>query len=211
MTGPAVLLELKWTVPPEAEADFDAWYDQEHLGDLLAVPGVLEGRRLRRAGGIGPDRGGENHLTHYWMGEASLAEPAYLRLGQEPSEWTRRVAFTLPLERHVHQAATPGSPPAARGAPSPSLLIASERTAPGAEPVVWPAVAHLLAGLPQVEVRRDDPRGDAPSTRTSHLVEAGDAGEDLLAQLAATLGDRPGLPPAWAIELYHQRYARTPA
>lgn len=209
MSGLAALLELKWTVPATAEDDFDAWYDQEHLDDLLAVPGVLEGRRFYRAGDIGPLAGTENHLTHYWLrDDAALAEPSYLRLGQEPSAWTRRVAFDLPLERHIHHATTPGAGFGSRGAPSSSLLVVGEQLTSGAaDPRLWAAVRDVIDDRPQVEVRRDD--GEA--TRISHLVEAGDTGEALLAQLALALDGHTDRPNPWTVELYHQRYARHPA
>jgi hypothetical protein len=34
-------------VAPEAEDDFNAWYDQEHLAALAGVPGTLAPRRYR--------------------------------------------------------------------------------------------------------------------------------------------------------------------
>jgi len=210
VTEPAVLLELKWTVPATAEADFDAWYDQEHLDDLLAVPGVVEARRFYRDAGIGPLAGSENHLTHYWMrDDAALIHPAYLRLGQEPSEWTQRVAFNLPLERHVHHATTSGAGVRARGAPSSSLLVLSEQLAPGAvDPAVWLAAQEVIGDRPWVEVRWEDADN---GTRISHLVEAGEAGGAILTQLSVTIGDDPALPNPWAVELYRQRYAKHPA
>ena len=36
-------------VAPEAEDDFNAWYDEEHLPALIAVPGTLSARRYRSA------------------------------------------------------------------------------------------------------------------------------------------------------------------
>ncbi len=50
--APALLLNAM-NVAPEAEDDFNAWYDEEHLVALAGVPGVLAGRRYRstEAGG----------------------------------------------------------------------------------------------------------------------------------------------------------------
>lgn len=47
------LLVNAMNVAPEAEADFNAWYDQEHVPALAAVPGTLAARRYRstEAGG----------------------------------------------------------------------------------------------------------------------------------------------------------------
>src|SRR5262249_25962270 len=41
------LLLNAMNVTPEAEDDFNAWYDQEHLAALAAVPGTLAARRYR--------------------------------------------------------------------------------------------------------------------------------------------------------------------
>jgi hypothetical protein len=49
-TAPAAangLLVVGLNVAPEAEAEFNEWYDQEHLPNLAAVPGVLCARRFR--------------------------------------------------------------------------------------------------------------------------------------------------------------------
>jgi hypothetical protein len=45
--GAGGLLLNAMNVTPEAEDDFNAWYDEEHLPGLLAVPGTLSARRYR--------------------------------------------------------------------------------------------------------------------------------------------------------------------
>jgi hypothetical protein len=45
--GAGGLLLNAMNVTPEAEADFNAWYDEEHLPALTAVPGTLSARRYR--------------------------------------------------------------------------------------------------------------------------------------------------------------------
>ena len=47
------LLLNAMNVTPEAEADFNAWYDQEHIPALLAVPGTLAARRFKAEGTTG--------------------------------------------------------------------------------------------------------------------------------------------------------------
>jgi hypothetical protein len=49
-----VLLAVWWEPRPGAEADLDAWYAEEHIPRLLAVPGWLRITRYERAGGTGP-------------------------------------------------------------------------------------------------------------------------------------------------------------
>jgi hypothetical protein len=50
-TGVAGLLLFALNVAPEAEDDFNAWYDEEHIPALAAVPGVMAARRYRSEGG----------------------------------------------------------------------------------------------------------------------------------------------------------------
>jgi hypothetical protein len=45
--GAGALLVASMTPTPDAEAEFTEWYDNEHLPNLCAVPGVLSGRRFR--------------------------------------------------------------------------------------------------------------------------------------------------------------------
>jgi hypothetical protein len=44
------LLIVTAEVDPSVEADWNRWYDQVHLPDALACPGVLRGRRYVSAG-----------------------------------------------------------------------------------------------------------------------------------------------------------------
>jgi len=46
-TGAAALLVIAMNVGPEIEAEFNAWYNEEHLPALATVPGVLQARRYR--------------------------------------------------------------------------------------------------------------------------------------------------------------------
>ena len=56
------LLFVAYNVKPEAEADFNAWSDQEHLPALAKVPGVLCVRRFRATEGA-PKYVVVSHLT----------------------------------------------------------------------------------------------------------------------------------------------------
>jgi hypothetical protein len=47
----AVHYTVETDVAPEHERDFNAWYDQEHLPGLAAVPGTVQAARHRRAAG----------------------------------------------------------------------------------------------------------------------------------------------------------------
>jgi hypothetical protein len=48
--GAAAMLLISMNVAPEHEAEFNDWYNQEHLDALAGVPGVLRARRYRGAG-----------------------------------------------------------------------------------------------------------------------------------------------------------------
>ena len=57
-TLPNCLLIVTAEVDAEVEADWSRWYDEVHLPDALACPGVLSGRRYRSVGEISEsDRG----------------------------------------------------------------------------------------------------------------------------------------------------------
>jgi hypothetical protein len=48
--GAAAILLISMNVAPEHEAEFNDWYNEEHLDALAGVPGVLRARRYRGAG-----------------------------------------------------------------------------------------------------------------------------------------------------------------
>jgi hypothetical protein len=54
--GAGALLVNAMNVAPEAEHDFNAWYDQEHVPALAAVPGTLAARRY-----VSAEAGGGTH------------------------------------------------------------------------------------------------------------------------------------------------------
>lgn len=69
--GAGGLLLNAMNVTPEAEADFNAWYDEEHLPALAAVPGTLDARRYRSAKDI--------EGTHRYVATYHLESPNVTR------------------------------------------------------------------------------------------------------------------------------------
>jgi hypothetical protein len=69
--GAGGMLLNAMNVAPEAEDDFNAWYDQEHLPALAAVPGTLAARRYRSAQATGG--------THRYVAVYHLASPDVAR------------------------------------------------------------------------------------------------------------------------------------
>ncbi len=73
-------------VPPELEADFNEWYNREHLDERINIPGF---RRARRYEGI------DAEIKYFTIYEAlasdNIASPAYLDVLKEQTEWSRRI------------------------------------------------------------------------------------------------------------------------
>jgi len=84
-------LRMVWCdVPADMEEEFNRWYNEEHLADLLAVPGVLNAARYEAV------KGGPKHLACYELENAAVfdSEPC-LEVRRNPSEWSRRVSPTV--------------------------------------------------------------------------------------------------------------------
>jgi hypothetical protein len=98
------LLQLRWSVPQPKVADFEAWYDEEHLADMVAVPGILGGRRFARQATDFSSPTDFGFVTLYELADLEpMKRPEFQRLVDEPSPWTRRVAFDLGLARTVYR------------------------------------------------------------------------------------------------------------
>jgi hypothetical protein len=50
-----VIFVVSMSVPADAEDDMNAWYTEEHIPMLLAVPGWRRARRYRQTSGTGPE------------------------------------------------------------------------------------------------------------------------------------------------------------
>ena len=79
-------LLMVWAdVPADKEAEFNRWYNEEHLAERLAVPGFLAGARYEAV------KGGPKHLAVYELeSPAVLVSAAYKRVQQNPTPWTKR-------------------------------------------------------------------------------------------------------------------------
>ena len=98
----SAISQLRWQVEPDAEGEFNRWYDEEHLADLLAQPGVLSGRRFVRAQTAFSAPSNLNYITIYQLENiGALETPSYRTMATAPSEWTKRVAMPLPMRRDV--------------------------------------------------------------------------------------------------------------
>jgi len=76
-----------WTdVAPEAEREFNEWYDSEHIPQLLGVPGFLSGRRYQAV------EGEPKYLALYDLTDADvLKSDAFRQVRELPTEWTKKM------------------------------------------------------------------------------------------------------------------------
>jgi hypothetical protein len=80
-----VVLAVSMSVPPEAVADMEAYYEQEHYPMLLAVPGWRRARRFALTAGTAP-----KYLSlHEVESEAVFDEPGYQAAISTP--WRNRI------------------------------------------------------------------------------------------------------------------------
>jgi hypothetical protein len=89
---------IVWTdVPAEIAADFNVWYDREHLPDrILRMPGFLRGRRYVA---IFPTAGAPQYLTYYDLqSTAVMLSDAHTALRKHRTERDR---FFVPQFRHT--------------------------------------------------------------------------------------------------------------
>jgi len=86
---------VEMSIPAELEDEFNRWYEEEHLADMLAYPGVVAVRRYRRLGV--PAR----YLAVYEIEVPDVVLSAAYR-DREVSEWTKRLApHWIDIERGV--------------------------------------------------------------------------------------------------------------
>ena len=82
------LLVVFADIDPTRDADFNAWYNQEHLPERLAAPGFLDAARYEAL------KGGPRYLALYELESVeALQTDEYQRLVQNQSEWTKRVSL----------------------------------------------------------------------------------------------------------------------
>jgi hypothetical protein len=98
-TNAGALLLNAMNIAPELEAEFNEWYDKEHIPALSAVPGVLCARRFRGTGG-------RAYVALYHLATPDVVESAEWKQARE-SDWTSRLKphfrdhLRLVLQRYV--------------------------------------------------------------------------------------------------------------
>src|SRR5262249_229376 len=85
--GAGALLLNAMNVTPEAESDFNAWYDEEHIPALAGVAGTLAARRYRSTGA---DAGTPRYVAIYHLASPDVARSAAWNAAVD-TPWTARV------------------------------------------------------------------------------------------------------------------------
>jgi len=94
------LLLNAMNIAPELEAEFNEWYDKEHIPALSAVPGVLCARRFRGTSG------NRKYVALYHLATPEVQESAEWKQARQ-SDWTSRLQphfrdhLRLVLRRYV--------------------------------------------------------------------------------------------------------------
>jgi hypothetical protein len=86
--GQGILLVYTDLIEPKYEEEFNAWYNTEHVPELLAIPGVLDAARYVAT------KGGPKHLAAYELASVDVLQtPEFKNRPRTP--WGRRVSPTV--------------------------------------------------------------------------------------------------------------------
>jgi hypothetical protein len=106
-SGAGGLLLYAMNVAPEAETEFNAWYDEEHIPRLSGVPGCLLARRFRITSAV--SEGNQRYLALYHLsGPEVCSSEAWREAAVTP--WTEKMrphfrdGLRLPLRRYDRKA-----------------------------------------------------------------------------------------------------------
>lgn len=85
-------------IDAEAEDDYNAWYDREHMFERVSVPGIRRARHYRTVSGA------PKFFTYFELEEPSVVSSGvYFAQTNNPSPWTQRI---LPHFRDVNRTAS---------------------------------------------------------------------------------------------------------
>ena len=110
-------------VPADKEAEFNRWYNEEHIAERLSIPGFLGAARYEAV------KGGPKHLAVYELENAQVMESeAYKKVSSNPTPWTKKTgpqAVATTFIRNVYSMIHPKSlaPADAQRGMAPALQI----------------------------------------------------------------------------------------
>ena len=91
------LLLVMMEVAPEHEAEFNRWYDQEHVPERMSIPGFLRARRYRAL------EGGPKYLALYELESPDVLQTDTYKhwTTKGRTEWTERMSQHFRNEKFV--------------------------------------------------------------------------------------------------------------
>jgi hypothetical protein len=108
--GTAVL-HVMMDVEPAWELEFNAWYNEEHLISLLAVPGFISARRFADvqwpADGNQSADGRHQYLAMYELEDLAVVESAAYARACELTTWTEKLAPHLSFHSQIYRQVFP--------------------------------------------------------------------------------------------------------
>ncbi|MCH7621341.1 MAG: hypothetical protein IH870_05525 [Chloroflexi bacterium] len=122
-------LMMVWMdVPADKEEEFNQWYNEEHLPELLAIPGVLNAARYEAVSS------GPKHLACYELESPAVVETEAFT-SRKPTEWAQRIGprvIATNLINNVYQMIYPKelNPAIASADMAPALQIGRMDIAP---------------------------------------------------------------------------------
>ena len=98
------LLMVYSDVPAELDDEYNRWYNEEHIDQLLSIPGVLSAARYEAVAG------GPKYLASYELASADVCQSdAWHKVVDTPTEWSKRMsprvigtAFISNLYRRIY-------------------------------------------------------------------------------------------------------------
>ena len=76
-------------IPADKEEEHNRWYNEEHLGDILGMPGFLSGARYVAL------RGAPKYLTCYELENPEMVDsPEHQKFRASPSAWSKRMGVS---------------------------------------------------------------------------------------------------------------------
>jgi hypothetical protein len=89
LSGKGMLL-TSMDIDPSDDAEFNRWYDREHLEERVAIPGFLEARRYIAHQGSPAHKASPKYLCLYSTATFDVLDsPAYRTVLANPTEWSK--------------------------------------------------------------------------------------------------------------------------
>ena len=88
------LLVVSTDMPADKEEEFNRWYNEEHISELLAIPGILNAARYQAVSGLAFAGGGApKYVACYELVSPEvIGSEAFQRHVENPTEWSKRIS-----------------------------------------------------------------------------------------------------------------------